>query len=63
MMDLPVRWGAKSFGQKCTNFENILKKGTRLCAIIACNELLEKALYSKVFENFSSFPIYRNFKD
>ena len=29
------------FGQKCTKFENILKKGKGLCAIIACNKLLQ----------------------
>ena len=29
------------FGQKCTKFENILKKGTWLCAIIALNKVLE----------------------
>ena len=29
------------FGQKCTKFENILKKGSWLCAINACNTLLE----------------------
>ena len=28
-------------GQKCTKFENILKKGRWLCTIIACNTLLE----------------------
>ena len=32
------------FGQKCTKFENILKKGRWLHAIIAHNKLLEKAL-------------------
>ena len=31
------------FGQTCTKFENILK-GRWLCAIIARNKLLEKAL-------------------
>ena len=30
------------FGQKSTKFENILKKGRWLHAIIACNQLLEK---------------------
>ena len=30
--------------QKCTKFENILKKGRWLRAIIACIKLLEKAL-------------------
>ena len=29
------------FGQKCTKYENILKKGKGLCAIIACNKLLQ----------------------
>ena len=32
------------FEQKCTKFENILKKGRWLHVIIACNKLLEKAL-------------------
>ena len=32
------------FGQKCTKFENILKKGRWLCAVIACNKLPEQAL-------------------
>ena len=32
------------FAQKCTKFENILKKGKWLRAIIARNKLLEKAL-------------------
>ena len=32
------------FGQKCTKSENFLKKGRSLCAIIACNKPLEKAL-------------------
>ena len=32
------------FGQKCTKFENILKKGKWLRAIITRNKLLEKAL-------------------
>ena len=32
------------FGQKCTKFENILKKGRWLHAIITCIELLEKVL-------------------
>ena len=32
------------FGQRCTKFENILKKGKWLRAIIARNKLLEKAL-------------------
>ena len=31
------------FGQKCTKFKNILKKGRWLRAIIARNKLLEKA--------------------
>ena len=29
------------FGQKCTKFQNILKKGRWMCVIIACNKLLE----------------------
>ena len=33
------------FGQKCTKFENIFKKGRWLCVIIALDKLLEKALY------------------
>ena len=36
------------YGQKCTKFGNILKKGRWLYAIIACNKLVEKALWSKV---------------
>ena len=32
------------FGQKCTKFEHILKKGRQLCVITAHNKLLEKAL-------------------
>ena len=32
------------FGQKCTKFKNILKKGSWLHAIIVRNKLLEKAL-------------------
>ena len=32
------------FARKCTKFEHILKKGWWLCAIIAPNKLLEKAL-------------------
>ena len=31
---------------KNAKFENIFKKGRSLCAIIACNKLLEKALVS-----------------
>ena len=34
------------FGQKCTEFENILKKDSWLRAIIARNKLLEKVLRS-----------------
>ena len=37
------------FGQKCTKFENVLKKGRWLCAIIARNELLEKTLLIKLY--------------
>ena len=33
-----------SFGQKYTKYEKILKKGSWLRVIIACNKLLEKAL-------------------
>ena len=36
-----------NFGQRCTKFENILKKGRLLCVINAYKKLLEKALYSK----------------
>ena len=36
------------YGQKCTKFGNILKKGRWLYAIIAFNKLVEKALWSKV---------------
>ena len=36
------------FGQKCTKFENILKKGRWLSEIIACNKLVEKTLGSKI---------------
>ena len=32
------------FGQKCTKFEHILKKGRWLCEIIALNKLLEKVV-------------------
>ena len=32
----------ENLGKKCTKFENILKKGRLLCAIIAGNKLLEK---------------------
>ena len=32
------------FGQKCTRFEIILKKGRRFRATIACSKLLEKTL-------------------
>ena len=35
------------FGQECTKFENILKKGSCLHAIITRNKLLEKALPGK----------------
>ena len=40
-----IKWGEKGqniwkFGQKCTEFENILEKGRQLHEIIACNELL-----------------------
>ena len=35
------------FGQECTKFENILKKGSCLHAIIARNKQLEKALPGK----------------
>ena len=31
-------------GQKCTRFENILRKDRQLCATIALSKLLEKAL-------------------
>ena len=36
------------FGQKCKKIENILKKGWWLRAIIAPNELLEKALVASI---------------
>ena len=39
------------FGQKCTKFENILKNGRWLRAIIARSKLLEKALSLQLFEN------------
>ena len=32
------------FGQKCTKFENILTKGSLMCATAACMEQLEYAL-------------------
>ena len=32
------------FGQKCTKFENILKKASLICATIACMKMLEYAL-------------------
>ena len=38
------------FGQKCPKFENILKKGKWLRAIIARNKLLEKDLTGQVIQ-------------
>ena len=40
------------FGQKCTKFENILKKGRWLSAIIARNKLLEKGLVVSSIKHF-----------
>ena len=34
----------KKFGQKCTKFENIFKKGSLMFATIACMKQLEYAL-------------------
>ena len=50
------------FGQKCTTFENILKKGRWLRAIIASNKLLEKALVLQyIIQNSSSvWVIYQS---
>ena len=45
------------FGQKCTKFENILKKGTWLRAIIAHIKLLEKALTFGVVRSFNINPV------
>ena len=47
------------FGQKCTKFENILKKCRWLHAIITCNELLEKDwLFITVSKNsFGGFNV------
>ena len=44
------------FGQNCTKFENILKKGRLFCVIIPHNKLLEKALVA------SSYLINRSIK-
>ena len=33
-------WNITKIGQKCKKFENILKKGRRLCAITTYNKLL-----------------------
>ena len=45
------------FGQKCTKFENILKKGSWLRAIITCNKLLEKALIMDKFgQGYPAIP-------
>ena len=38
------------FGHKCPKFENILKKGKWLRAIIAHNKLLEKDLTGQVIQ-------------
>ena len=40
------------FGHKCTKFENILKKGRWLRAIIARNKLLEKGLVVTSIKHF-----------
>ena len=46
------------FGQKCTKFENILKKVKWLCEIIACNKLLEKALEHQTDKQKYFFIMY-----
>ena len=48
------------FGQRCTKFENILKKGKWLRAIIARNKLLEKALVVS-FRLLINAPLYLAF--
>ena len=42
----------ENLGKKITKFENILKKGRWLCAIIAHNKLLEKALTRVIIAYF-----------
>ena len=37
------------FGQKCTTFDNILKKGSLMRATIACMKLLEHTLFIDIF--------------
>ena len=41
---LKIRQNIWKFGQKCTKFENILKKGKGLHVITTHNKLLDKAL-------------------
>ena len=48
---------SEKFGQKCTKFENILKKGTWLRTIIAHIKLLEKALTFGVVRSFNINPV------
>ena len=46
------------FEQKYTKFENILKKGWWLRAIIAQNKLQEKALQSPVFSGINNYILF-----
>ena len=39
----------RKFGQNCTTFDNILKKGSLMLATIACMKLLEHALFIDIF--------------
>ena len=45
--------------QKFTKFEIVLKKGRWLCAVTACNELLERPLINLVFPN-NKVPYFPN---
>ena len=56
------------FRQKHTKLENILKKGRWLCAIIARNKLLEKALHilsyeSNLYSSLYDLPVHEYFQD
>ena len=49
------------FGQKCTKFENILKKGSLRHATVACMKQLEYAQKSKA-SNFRQPKLFASYK-
>ena len=50
------------FGQKCTKFENILKKGSLMCLTITCKKQLEYALLKETLLHWWLFQCLKTSK-